>query len=94
MSQTFESLQHAQSTANTHRQISWRIMPLLLIAEVLIALVPLTDRVVKLLMLSSLLLPSTVSAMTLTQAPAAVAKASPGAPQLMARRNASASAAP
>ena len=34
MSQTFESLQHAQSTANTHRQISWRIMPLLLISYV------------------------------------------------------------
>ncbi|MBC3483477.1 MFS transporter [Pseudomonas capeferrum] len=34
MSQTFESLQHAQSAANTHRQISWRIMPLLLISYV------------------------------------------------------------
>jgi len=34
MSQTFASLQPAQSIASTHRQVSWRIMPLLLVSYV------------------------------------------------------------
>ncbi|HDS1820451.1 TPA: MFS transporter [Pseudomonas putida] len=34
MSQTLASLHHAQSIASTHRQVSWRIMPLLLVSYV------------------------------------------------------------
>jgi len=34
MSQTYQSLQRAQTHASTHRQITWRLMPLLLISYV------------------------------------------------------------